>query len=376
MKKILGFERFQRQVILKGFGEAGQFKLQGSRVLVVGAGGLGCPALQYLAAAGVGMIVIADGDKVSASNLHRQVLYTMADVGRLKVDIAAERTHALNPDAHIDIHPHRLDQKNVLSVIKEVDIILDCTDNFTSRYMLNDACVLTDKPLVHGSVSRFEGQVGLFNVMMPDGRRSGHYRDLFPTPPMAGEVQDCSESGVLGVLPGIIGCLQAMEAIKWIAGIGDLLVDRLLTYDALHNHFMELTYEHREDTRRFHPEHEQAFLDTDYALSCGVGGDGRIISSAQFRELMKRGDIQVIDVREPNEVPSLEGRGHIRIPLGQLPALLYTLSPSPMVFFCQSGIRSLAAAKMASAHFGEHVPVYSLQDGIGYFLQNDQIMTI
>jgi adenylyltransferase/sulfurtransferase len=369
MKKINGFERFQRQVILKGIGEEGQLKLQDAKVLIVGAGGLGCPALQYLAAAGVGEIGIVDGDKVTASNLHRQVLYVMTDVDGMKVDVAAERIRALNPEARVNTHPLRLDQRNCLGIIRAYDIVLDCTDNFATRYMLNDACVLAGKPLVHGSVSRFEGQVGLFNVRMPDGRVSGHYRDLFPTPPMAGEVPDCAVSGVLGVLPGIIGTMQATEAIKWITGMGDLLVDRLLTYDALHNRFMELAYEHREDTRNFHPGHEKEFLDTDYELSCEVGNDGYILNSFQFDELKRRGAVQVIDVREPNEVPSLHDRGHIRIPLAQLPALMYTLNPSPMVFFCQSGIRSLAAAKMAAAHFGDKANVYSLQDGIDYFLQ-------
>jgi molybdopterin/thiamine biosynthesis adenylyltransferase/rhodanese-related sulfurtransferase len=374
MTRIKAFERFQRQVILKGMGESGQLKLQEAKVLVVGAGGLGCPVIQYLAAAGVGTIGIVDGDRVSASNLHRQVLYGVKDEGRLKAEISAIRVREMNPEAQVMAYPARLVQENCLEIIRDYDIVADCSDNFATRYMLNDACVLKGIPLAHASVSQFEGQVSLFNVRLPDGGISGHYRDLFPTPPMAGEVPDCAEAGVLGVLPGIIGSMQAMEVIKWITGIGDLLANRLLTYDALDNRFMELAYAHHASTAQHHPSHEAEFLNAHYELTCDTGNEGYILSSEQFDELKRQEPVQVIDVREAHEQPTLEEYNHIRMPLGELPTILYTLKPSTMVFFCQSGIRSVHAAKIAAEHFGPQVKVYSLQDGIHYFIHHPKQM--
>ena len=367
MNKIKGFERFQRQVVLKGFGEQAQLKLQEARVLVVGAGGLGCPVLQYLAAAGVGHIGIVDGDQVMMNNLHRQVLYAPKDDGRPKAEIAALRVREMNPDCEVRCYPVRLSQANALEIMSGYDIIADCTDNFATRYMINDACVLKGLPLAYASVSRFEGQVSLFNVMMPNGQHSGHYRDLFPTAPMAGEVPDCAEAGVLGVLPGIIGTMQATEIIKWITGMGELLADRLLTYDALNNRYMEMEYGSHPATRDLHPKHELEFVGTDYEQVCNAGNDGHILTSSQFDALLRQETVQVIDVREPGEVPALDEYDHVRMPMGALPALLYTLRPMTTVFFCQSGIRSLKAARMAADHFGDKVRVYSLQDGIQYF---------
>lgn len=372
MNKIKGFERFQRQVILKGLGEKGQVKLQEARVLVVGAGGLGCPVLQYLAAAGVGNIGIVDGDRVMASNLHRQVLYAPKDEGRMKVELAATRVREMSPETEVRAYPVRMMQTNALDIIADYDIVADCTDNFATRYMINDACVLKGLPLAYASVSRFEGQVSLFNVKLPNGEHSGHYRDIFPTPPMAGEVPDCAEAGVLGVLPGIIGSMQATEIIKWITGMGEPLVNRLLTYDALNNRYMELAYESHPSTRDLHPRHELEFVDTDYEQACNAANDGHILTSSQFDVLRRHEPLQVIDVREPGEVPTLDEFDHIRIPMGVLPSLLYTLRPMTTVFFCQSGIRSLRAASMAAAHFGDKAKVYSLQDGIQYFLQHKQ----
>jgi adenylyltransferase/sulfurtransferase len=370
MNKIKGFERFQRQVILKGFGEQGQLKLQEARVLVVGAGGLGCPVLQYLAAAGVGQIGIVDGDKVMINNLHRQVLYAPRDEGGQKAEIAAARVRELSPETEVKAYPVRLTQTNALDIISGYDIVADCTDNFATRYMLNDACVLKELPLAYASVSRFEGQVSIFNVKKAKGVFSGHYRDIFPTPPLAGEVPDCAEAGVLGVLPGIIGTMQATEIIKWITGVGELLVDKLLTYDALHNRYMEMHYESHPATRELHPRHELEFVDTDYEQACNAANDGHILSSSQFDALRRHEPVQVIDVREPGELPALDEYDHIRMPMGALPALLYTLKPMTTVFFCQSGIRSLKAARMAAAQFGDKAKVYSLQDGIQYFLHH------
>jgi len=375
MNKIKGFERFQRQVILKGFGEPAQLKLQEARVLVVGAGGLGCPMLQYLAAAGVGHIGIVDGDRVMINNLHRQVLYAPKDEGRSKAEIAATRVREMNPDCEVKAYPVRMSQINALDIMSRYDIVADCTDNFATRYMINDACVLKGLPLAYASVSRFEGQVSLFNVKQPNGKMSGHYRDLFPTAPMAGEVPDCAEAGVLGVLPGIIGTMQATEIIKLITGLGEPLVDRLLTYDALNNRYMEIRYESHPSTRDLHPSHELEFVGTDYEQVCNADNSEHILTSSQFDALRREESVQVIDVREPGELPLLEDYNHIRMPMGVLPSLLYTLRPMTTVFFCQTGIRSLKAARMAAEHFGSEARVYSLQDGIQYF-HNHQLHTV
>ena len=212
------YERYQRQILLKEFGIAGQQKLLQAKVLVIGAGGLGCPVLQYLTAAGIGCIGIVDNDVVSLSNLHRQVLYDTNDIGKSKVSVAAEKLRLVNSDTElIEYHIH-LDKNNCLGIINEYDIIIDCTDNFASRYMINDACVLKAKPLVYAGVNRFEGQVAVFNVTRNEKVRTANYRDLFPVQPEQNEVLNCSEAGVLGVLPGIIGSMQASEAIKLITG--------------------------------------------------------------------------------------------------------------------------------------------------------------
>jgi sulfur-carrier protein adenylyltransferase/sulfurtransferase len=370
MEQIKGFERFQRQVMLKALGEQGQLALQHARVLVVGAGGLGCPVLQYLAAAGVGHIGIVDGDRIQASNLHRQVLYAPKDEGLVKVEVAAARVREMNPDAEVVAFPVRVIAANALDIISGYDIVADCTDNFSTRYMINDACVLRKIPLAYASVSRFEGQVSMFNVTGADAIVSGNYRDLFPTPPMAGEVPDCAEAGVLGVLPGIIGTMQAMEVIKWITRLGDLLVNRLLIYDALNNRFLEMGYEAGIGAKAYYPSQEQQFLETDYEQLCHAGNNGFILTSAQFDLLRQHEPIQVVDVREPGETPELEDQEHLRIPLGALPDLLYTLRPVTTVFFCQSGIRSLKAAHLAASHLGDQVRVYSLQDGIQHFIHS------
>jgi len=203
------YERYNRQLILKEFGEPAQQKLLQAKVLVVGAGGLGCACLQYLAAAGLGSIGIIDNDKVALHNLHRQVLYTVNDIGLPKAEQAARSLRQLNPDIDIRAFNERLTVHNAIGLFREYDIIIDGTDNFSSRYMINDACVLTGKPLIYGAVSKFEGQAAIFNCSISPQERPGNYRDLFPQPPAPNEIDNCAEAGVLGVLPGIIGTMQA-----------------------------------------------------------------------------------------------------------------------------------------------------------------------
>ena len=233
MNEEIQYERYQRQLILKGFGVEAQSKLKAARVLVIGAGGLGCPIMQYLVAAGVGHIGIADHDTVSVSNLHRQILFGQEDVGRPKVEVVKLKMNVLNQDAVIETWQEKWTPSLCLAQFPLFDIIVDATDNFASRYMINDACVLLGKPLVFGAVSQFEGQVAVFNHVLENGNHSVNYRDLFPEPPASGEVLNCAEGGVLGVLPGMIGAMQATEVIKLITGLGKPLVNRLWNYNAL-----------------------------------------------------------------------------------------------------------------------------------------------
>src|SRR5687767_8417729 len=220
-------QRYSRHLSLQNFGMANQLKLKNAKVLVVGAGGLGCPALLYLTAAGVGTIGIADFDSIDISNLQRQVLYTTSDVGKKKAEVAARRLRELNPLISFQLHTQQIKATNALGIIASYDVVLDGTDNFPTRYLLNDACVLLNKPLVYGSILRFEGQVAVFNYPISKSY-SANYRDLFPEPPPPEVVPDCEQAGVLGVLPGIIGSMQANEVIKIVTGIGEPLAGKLL----------------------------------------------------------------------------------------------------------------------------------------------------
>ncbi len=219
--------RYDRQIILDEIGLLGQQKLAASKVLVVGAGGLGCPVLQYLSAAGVGKIGIADADFVSVSNLHRQVLYTTADVGKPKVECAKKRLNELNPEVEILIFETFINPKNATEILKDFDVVVDGTDQIPARYVLNDACVLLGKPLVYGAIHKFEGQVSVFNF-----KGGPTYRDLFPTPPAAGSILSCAENGVLGVLPGMVGIAQATEVLKIVVGFGQVLSGKLWLFNA------------------------------------------------------------------------------------------------------------------------------------------------
>lgn len=349
-------------MLLGGFGEAGQQKLRQAKVLVAGAGGLGCPALQYLAAAGVGTLGVVDGDTVSLSNLHRQVLYATADVGLPKATCAKTRLQALNPETEIIAFNRRLDAQNALDIIADFDIVIDGTDNFSTRYLVNDACVLLGKTLVYGAVSRFEGQLAVFNY--PGDGEAVNYRDLFPRPPAEGEVPDCSEAGVLGVLPGVIGAMQAGEAIKIITGIGRVLANRLLTFDALRNTVYEVTLTPRPGSAALIPKDAESLRQTDYERLCGVKDFRFAIDSARLDALLRAKPVDVIDVRELHETPAPGGLGHRRIPLSQWsdhpPAPLH----DTVVVVCQSGARSLQAARRLAGVFGPSKTVYSLQGGV------------
>ena len=360
MDNNISYERYHRQLILKNFGEAGQQKLLQAKVLVVGAGGLGCPALQYLAAAGVGTLGIVDDDIVSLSNLHRQILYTVNDIGSSKAERAAAVLHNINPGINIVAYTERLTTANALSIINAYDIVIDGTDNFSSRYMINDACVLLEKPLVYGAVSQFEGQVAIFN----QHNGAVNYRDLFPQPPHENEVPNCATAGVLGVLPGIIGTMQANETIKLLTGIGKPLINRLLTYNALNNHIYELELSALSTTRSLIPANKDAFEKTDYDWLCGAISETLEIDPVLFDELIANGDVDIIDVREMDEMPIIKEFTHHKIPLLQLQDNLSLIKSGTIITLCQSGARSLQAAKELMTIFGTAKKIYSLRGGI------------
>ncbi len=336
-------ERYSRQVLLGEIGEAGQRKLINAKVLVVGAGGLGCPVLQYLVAAGVGTIGIADDDSISASNLHRQILYGIDDVGKLKTTIAAQKVKQLNPQVQLKLFEKRITNLNAWDIISAFDIVVDGSDNFTTRYLVNDACVLQGKPLIYGSVFKFEGQVAVFNL-----NGSVNYRDVFSDAPGTGEVPDCAEAGVLGVLPGIIGNLMANETIKLIVGMGKPLTNRLLTYNSLENTFYEIELSH--SNKHPAPVDKTDFESWDYELSCSVDSCVNEIDLEAFEKYILIKNAIIVDVREQGELPIINTFDHLHLSLSELKQNPVGFKEDTIVLFCQSGKRSLQAAALLIKH--------------------------
>ncbi|HUR92034.1 MAG TPA: molybdopterin-synthase adenylyltransferase MoeB [Gemmatimonadaceae bacterium] len=359
-------ERYSRQLSLPPIGIEGQRKLKRARVLVVGAGGLGSPALLYLASAGVGTIGLVDFDPVDVTNLHRQVLYTDADVGSSKTRAASERIAAANPHVHVEPYETRLTSSNALEIAADYDIIVDGTDNFATRYLVNDTAVLLGKTNVYASVLRFEGQASVFGA--PDGPC---YRCLFRDPPPAGLIPNCAEAGVLGALPGIMGSIQASETIKLITGAGAPLIGRLLLFDALAMTFRVMEVR-RDPSCPMCGTREIREL-VDYEAWCGNAsepvreeGEPEVgeITPVELSDRINRGDdIELLDVREPYEwaIARLPGARHI--PLGALPGGMHQLDPDrETVVYCKSGMRSMAAAtQLAAAGFKK---VANLSGGI------------
>lgn len=354
--------RYSRQIIIPEFGEAGQQKLKKAKVLVVGAGGLGSPVLLYLAAAGVGTLGIVDFDRVEESNLQRQVLFTTADVGKPKAEVARERLKAMNPHCQVTAYTLRLIPENVLELVKDYDVIADATDNFLTRYLVNDACVLSEKPLVYGSIYRFEGQVSVFNALDKAGNRGPNYRDLFP---VAGAGPNCAESGVIGILPGIIGTLQANEVIKLVTGIGEVLTGKLLLYDALVNESRTIRFKKNPTTikiTRLLSGPEAACILTEQTNN----GD-KIMKEVTVQELKElidsKADFQLIDVREPYEYQIANLQGEL-IPLGQVEAQADKFArDKQVVVHCRSGARSGNAIRLLEEKFGFN-NLYNLRGGI------------
>ena len=338
--------RYSRHLIMPEVGMEGQLKLKAAKVLCIGAGGLGSPLALYLAAAGVGTLGVVDFDVVDYTNLQRQVIHTTADVGRKKLDSAADKVKAINPFIQLRPFETRLTSENALDLFRDFDIIVDGTDNFPTRYLVNDACVLTGKPNVYGSIFRFEGQVSVFASQ--DGPC---YRCLYPEPPPPGLVPSCAEGGVLGILPGLLGVIQATEAIKLILGSGDPLIGRLLLVDALGMKFRELKLRKNPDCAVCGTNPTVTKL-IDYEQFCGLRGEEKPVNQNGVpeisvedlkRKLDAKEDVFVLDVREPHEYQICNINGHL-IPLNDLPKRVDELDRAKeTIVHCRSGVRSARA---------------------------------
>lgn len=342
-------EYYNRQIILNNFGIEAQYKLKQARVLVVGAGGLGCPVLQYLTAAGIGNIGIIDGDTISISNLHRQILFSINDIGQKKAVIAKEKLMAQNPNISITVFDENITIKNAIDLIEQYDIIADCTDNFATRYLINDACVIANKPFASASILKFEGQLSVFNY-----KTKINYRDVFPEPPTA--TQNCAEAGVIGVLCGIIGSMQANEIIKLITGIGETLEGKLLCYDALTN---------KTQSFNIKPSNvEIKMLQNNYDFSCETKSNK--INEISVQELKNKmdndEDFQLIDVREQQEFDYVNINGEL-IPLATILENQEKISKTkPVIIHCKSGVRSAKAIALLEQN--GFTNLYNLKGGI------------
>ncbi len=357
--------RYSRHLIMPEVGMEGQLKLKQAKVLTIGAGGLGSPLALYLAAAGVGKLGMVDFDVVDFTNLQRQIIHDTDDVGRLKLDSAKDTIGDINPNVEVIPHPQRLTSENALKIFADYDIVVDGTDNFPTRYLVNDACVLLGKPNVYGSIFRFEGQVSVFYA-----KEGPCYRCLYPEPPPPGLVPSCAEGGVLGVLPGIIGSLQAMETIKLILGQGSSLVGRLLLFDAVNMKFRELKLR-KSPGCPICGENPTVKELIDYQEFCGIRGEEVEVkitvpelTPVQVKKMMdEKKPFVLVDVREPHEVEICKIEGSVLIPLGDVPKRMNELnSADEIVVHCRSGKRSADAVELLmKAGFRK---IHNLQGGV------------
>lgn len=358
--------RYNRHIIIPEFGMESQQKLKAAKVLVVGSGGLGSPVLLYLAAAGVGTLGIVDFDVVDDSNLQRQILFGVESVGLPKVEAARERLLALNPHINIKLYNEQLTSKNALEIIKEYDVVADGTDNFPTRYLVNDACILTGKPNVYASIFQFEGQVSVFNYLNAKGEAGPNYRDLYPTPPPPGLVPSCAEGGVLGVLPGIIGSMQASEVIKVITGVGETLSGRFFIFDALNFETRTFKISPRIDNpiSGKNPTIKELI---DYEQFCGMKAVEKPVKEISVKDLydwqVKGEKYQLIDVREPYEYDIVNIGGEL-IPLATVSANPDRIEKDKkVVLHCKMGGRSAKAIRELEEKYGFE-NLYNLKGGI------------
>lgn len=351
-------ERYRRHLVIPEVGKTGQLKLKAASVLILGAGGLGSPISMYLAAAGVGRLGIVDFDELSYSNLQRQVLYSTNDVGHLKTELAKQRLNEINPNIEITLYNERLTKDNAFDILKDYDIIADGTDNFATRYLVNDACVMLGKPFVYGSILRFDGQVSFF-----DPKTGPCYRCLYPEPPLAGDSPNCADGGVLGVLPGIVGSMQANEVIKFIIGKGELLNGRLLLIDALYMKFREVKF--AKDPACPVCGSDPLITELiDYELFCNNTNKKESmtehneweITVEEYKQRIDKGDkVFLLDIREPHE-RDISNIGGVLVPMSELPERMNELpedKDTEIIVYCRTGNRS------------HHVTLY-LKDNVGY----------
>lgn len=353
-------QRYNKQIILPGFGVEAQQKLRNARVLVIGAGGLGCPALLYLATAGVGSLGIVDGDRVEESNLHRQVLYNESDIGYNKATTATKALQQKNSDIDIIAYATYLTTQNALPIIEQYDVVLDCTDTLNARYIINDACALLKKPWVYAAIYQYEGQVAVFNVQLADAPTCT-YRDVFPQMPQSASVANCNEVGVLGVLPGILGCMQATETIKLLCGIGNLTINKLIQYNILSHqvYFLDIipqTYDA--------PKTVESFRNRDYGHDIAICEN--TISWTNAKNIFSENTHSSlwVDVREANELTSIQDIQPMHFPYSQGIYNLQIQNHISYIFvFCSSGKRS----QLATTHLKErlaNVSIYSIKGGV------------
>lgn len=349
--------RYERQIILPGIGEPGQQKLLDARVLVVGAGGLGCPVLQYLAAAGIGVLGISDGDLVCRNNLNRQILYYESDIGKPKTEVCLQRLEALNPGIRVTTHP-AIQPDNALQIVTGYDIIVDCTDNFPARYLLNDACVMAGKPLVHASIYLHESSLTVLNYLGSDGMRGPTYRCLYPNQPLDEEIRNCASLGVFGSLTGITGCMQAGEVIKMITGAGDVLSGILLQYDSRTGRTRQ--WEFHPDPRNYQIGSLSSMRDTGSFSRSGFKG---ILAEELGERILKQEKMQIIDTRSAHEYAQGHIPGSISIPAEEMYARDQDICREvPVILYCKSGFSSQRAIRILEEKF-RFDNLVNLQDG-------------
>ena len=361
-------KRYSRHLVLRDFGVEKQLKLRQAKILMVGAGGLGSPALLYLTAAGVGTIGIIDSDILEISNLQRQILYTVNDIGKNKAEAAIERLKLLNPLTDLRCYPLRFTALNALEIMSDYDVIIDGTDNFATRYLINDACVLLDKPFVYASILQYEGQAAVFNLKNIAGAFSANYRDVFPEPPSGDSIPNCEQAGVLGVLPGLLGCIQANEVIKIITGIGEPLSNTLLLLDSatMQQSLITIVNHHTRDKIKTLIDYED-FCGISAQKSKSLNDKSPNMKEVTVQELKKlkdsRVDFQLIDVREPHEYDICNLDGEL-IPMSDIPSSVDKISKDKqVVLYCRSGKRSGDMLLWLEKNHGFQ-NIYNLKGGI------------
>lgn len=365
---------YHRHLILPQIGKSGQQALKKAKVLVVGAGGLGCPVLMYLSGAGVGRIGIVDSDKVEVSNLHRQVLYGFSQLGEFKTEAAVNRLKDLNPNIILKAYTQRLSPENAVDLISQYDVIVDATDNFPARYLINDICVYLDKPFVLGSIDRFQGQLSVLNFTDDQGNKWPTYRCLFPKPPTPETAPDCSQNGVIGVLPGIIGNLQANEVLKIICGVGEVLSGKILMFDALSNQTMQCSIQRNEQAVQQALKNASDLGLVDYENFCSSNQQkiNEIKAVDLHKKIQNKEKIQLIDVRSVPEF-QVELPNSVHISLNDLQDNIHKLSRngSKLIFYCDHGISSAKAVRMLQNHHNIK-NVFNLTGGLAAWLKKEK----